>query len=188
MESLMAVVWVLVWLAVMFGVNLWGKSVRRRGGLAGNEARTGAGTKHHTTCPHCGSMNESFAESAPGSWQCSECACIYTPSGVIYAASQNQYDKIDAWDGLEPFVEKVLKATENAGFITLENGSAYVCRPGQPMAWLEDYPCEGITRAGELHLMLLCMRRCQAEFARKGIEKYVSIWLMERGLAWEYKS
>ncbi|MBQ2956909.1 MAG: hypothetical protein IJE08_10650 [Clostridia bacterium] len=152
------------------------------------KSSSGQCTDYTNTCPHCGSVNTCFAESAPKSWQCSECACSYTPSGVIYASSQNQYDKIDAWNDLEQFAEKVLKATENAGFITLENGNAWVCRPGQPRAWLASYPCEGINRDGELHLMLLCMRRCQKEFSRKGIDKYVSIWLTERGLAWEYKA
>ena len=176
---------VLVFLAVV-GVVLYAIKVYEL--LHPRKSSSGQVTEYTYICPHCGSVNTCFAENAPKSWKCSRCACWYTPSGLIYSSSQDQYDKIDAWDGLEQFVEKVLKATENAGFITLENGNAYVCRPGQPRAWLADYPCEGIDRAGELHLMLLCMRRCQAEFARKGIEKYVSIWLMERGLAWEYKS
>lgn len=180
MEGFLTTVVLLACFALMIGIGAWLKSNMER------SARTDASVKQHTICPHCGNMNEVFAADMPDVWNCSECACRYTPSGSICASSQNQYDRIDAWDSLEAFIEKVLKVTENSGFITLQNGYAFICRPGMARTQFADYPCDGLDRDGELHLMLLCMRRCRENYARKGIEENVRFWLMERGLAWEY--
>ena len=142
--------------------------------------------RYAAACPRCGKENMIFAAQRPEEWQCGECACRYGAGGTICASSASEYARINSWDGLEMFIGTVLRATCREGFIRLDNGMAYLCR-GREEELLTWYPTEGITRTGELHLMDLCMKRCEAHYREQKIGNYVSFWLMERGLAWKWE-
>ena len=138
-------------------------------------------TKHTHICPHCGELNAKFDYQPPQSWRCTNCACVYEAGGIISAASANEHAIINAWSGLDAFINALMRVTHKDGFITLDNGIAYYCY-GLEKDFLATYPTEGITITGELHLMYLCKQRFEKAWV--GTRTF---WLMDHGLAWEEK-
>ena len=192
MSGLVIFLFIVFPIAVVLGILL-GKGINRAkykyNSKSGSQAQPM--TEYTNICPHCGHKTTAFYN-LPTIWSCGECGCSFDRNRQITGATLAEYRIIEKWSGLDEFIEKILKVNSvvEKYHITLKNGSAFFYSEKNPLAsgsmvtleniFIANYPTEGISRVGELHLMYLCMERCRANNAETR-----NYWLMEHGFACE---
>ena len=97
----------------------------------------------------------------------------------------NMEIKLPRWEDL-PELEDIITivyelARQQDNFVSIHNGNVYTTKYGEGNTYLRTYDST-LGKVGDQHIAFLCMECIKDTLGHLGIK----VWLMDRGVAWEW--